>query len=334
MTSSDAVESPVEMAAGAAGTDVVEAFKLLSNETRLAILLALWEAYAPESLDNTVSFTELYERANAGDTGNFTYHLDKLIDHFVEESEEGYRLRDAGHKILQGVIAGAGFGDTMLPPTEIERDCHRCGSPVELGYRNEHLYQRCTGCEGNIGPTSTENAPEGTLLVCDFPPAGLTDRTPGELFVAGTNKWIGDVNLLVRGTCPACSGPVDGTVRVCDDHEVPAGEVCAACGSQNRIRVSYVCSVCKNAASFPAGAAVIDHPAVISFRAEHDIEMTYDLEDPTTCGRLWDHLMGYSETLLSTDPMRVRIAVPGDRMSLHLTLDEDLSVHEVAERPT
>ena len=60
---SNPTNSPLEAAAGVAGTDATEAFGLLANETRLAILLALWEAKEPEKprSEQAVPFSELYE---------------------------------------------------------------------------------------------------------------------------------------------------------------------------------------------------------------------------------------------------------------------------------
>jgi len=50
MANSNPTESPLEAAADFTGSHAVDAFKLLGNETRLAILLALWEAYDPTTL--------------------------------------------------------------------------------------------------------------------------------------------------------------------------------------------------------------------------------------------------------------------------------------------
>lgn len=137
---------------------MTDAFELLSNETRLAILLALWEAYDPRAVDNAVPFSELYDRIEIRDSGNFTYHLNKLTDHFIKKTDEGYQLRNAGFKIVRGVIAGAGLNleEQRLQSTKIPRSCESCDGPVELSYEDGRLYQICTACEGNLGPGSTE----------------------------------------------------------------------------------------------------------------------------------------------------------------------------------
>ena len=335
MSDSNRSESPLESAAGPAGSHITDAFELLSDEIRLAILLALWETYDPHAEKNIVSFSELFDRVGVRDSGNFTYHLDKLIGHFVEETNEGYRLRNSGLKIVRSVIAGSGLEERRLPLTEIPRDCYHCGAPVELCYENERLYQICTECEGNIGPESTERAPVGTLIVYDsFNPAGLTHRTPGEVFVAGSIEYVHGVKMLIRGVCPECSGPIEESVQVCETHEASPGELCPNCGTAvrdggNEVRVSYVCSVCKHSASYPAWAAAFDHPAIVAFYHEHGFDMTYGLEDPEVCSQLFDRFRK-EQTLVSTDPLRVRVTVSCDGEEMFLTLNEDLTVIDIA----
>lgn len=333
MARANSTDSALEAAAGAAGPHATEAFKLLSNETRLAILVALWEAYHPHGEDKTIAFSELYDRVGAQDSGNFNYHLGKLTDHFVEETDEGYRLQEAGLKLVQAVIAGAGLQGETLPPTEVHRSCHRCGGAVELSYENEHLYHMCTECEGNIGPDSAEEVPTGTLMKQPFEPAGLAHRSPGDIFVAGSIEFLRETGLLARGVCPECSGAVEESLRICEDHSAPPGEVCPACGTRDEVRVGYVCSVCKHGASFPVEAAVHDHPVTVGFCYEHDIDQTFDTEDPEACGRLWKHLFDREHTLVSKDPVRIRVTVPGNHTALQLTLDGDLDVIGVTQEP-
>jgi transposase-like protein/DNA-binding transcriptional ArsR family regulator len=334
MNNSDEADPPLESAAGAAGAHVTDAFKLLSEEIRLAILLALWEAYEPSTENNAVSFSKLFDRVGMADSGNFSYHLDKLVGHFVEETDDGYRLRNSGLKIIRAVIAGSGLETRRLPPNEIPRSCYHCGSPVELSYEDERLYQICTGCEGNIGPASAEQAPEGTLIVYDdFNPAGLSHRTPEEVFVAGTIEYIQGVKLLIRNVCPACSGPIRESLEICDSHAAPEGELCPNCGTSmrggwNEARVNYVCSICKHSASYPAWVAIFDHPAVVAFYHEYGFDMSYGLDDPEVCGRLFDRLRK-DQTLVSTDPVRIRVTVTYDGAELYLTLDGDLAVVDV-----
>lgn len=334
MDTSNATQTPLEAAARAAGPHTTEAFKLLGHETRLAILLALWEAYDPYADDTTVSFSTLYERVGVRDSGNFSYHLDKLLGHYVEEVAGGYRLRPAGRKIIRAVIAGSGLDDRRLPRSEIPRSCYHCGGDVELIYEHERLYQICSECEGNIGPSSTERAPRGTLVVYDgFNPAGLTDRSAGDVFVAGTIEYIHSVKLLIRGVCPECSGRIEESLRICESHDAPSGDLCPTCGTSirggaNEARVTYVCSICKYNASYPAWVAVFDHPEIMSFYYDHGVGTSFGLDDPEECGRLWDRFKK-DQVLASIDPIRIRVIVAFGEDELHLTINGDLDVIDV-----
>lgn len=331
MTDRGSDQSPLQAAAGAAGPQTVDAFKLLSNETRLAILLALWEYYDPHHPADSVTFSELYDRVSLRDSGTFTYHLDKLVGHYVEETDGGYRLRNSGLKIVRSVIAGSGLEERHLPPTEIPRSCYFCDVQLHLSYQDERLYQVCPECDGRVGPDSTERAPAGTLVVYDnFNPAGLAGRSPGEVFVAGTIEYHRVFTLLIRGVCPECSGHVEESLELCDDHEASTRNLCSTCGTVDEARVRYTCSVCKYGGSYPAWAAVFDHPSIITFYHDHGFEMTFGLDDPVECGRLWDRLWR-DQTLVSRDPVRIRVRVPYEDEELHLTLDEDLDVLEVSE---
>lgn len=329
MGNSRSHRSPLEAAAGAASPQAIDAFKLLSNETRLGILLALWEAYDPHADDNSLSYTAIFDRVDVRDSGQFTYHLNKLVGHYIDETVEGYRLRTPGLKIVQTVISGTGVKEDQLEPTEIGLSCYRCGAPVELSYDSEHLNHICTECEGNTRPNFDEDRPVGTLMSWDFNPSGLAGRTPGELFVAGMIKALRDFGLLVRGLCPQCTGAVEGSLIICDDHESRPGEACPACGTRDLIRVLFDCSVCKHGDSYPVDAVIYDHPAVIAFCHEQEIEHTFDLDDPDACARLWEHITDREYTLLSEDPVRIRVTVPGEGESLHLTLDGQLEVADV-----
>jgi len=167
--------SALEGTAGAADPHAVEAFQLLANETRLAILLALWETKDPTG-EAAVPFSELYDRVGLDDSGNFNYHLDKLEGHFVTAADDGYRLAPAGTKIVRAVIAGTGISEPTLEPTEIDMACPRCEAPTAITYRDGRLFQLCTECSGNIS-TSGE-FPEGTIFNWRLDPAGLAGRTP------------------------------------------------------------------------------------------------------------------------------------------------------------
>lgn len=331
MTNVNPAESPLQAAAGAAGPHTVEALQILGHETRLAILLALWEFHDPAGDEHEVSFSTLYDRIEYVDTGNFNYHLQQLTGQFIKDTGTGYALKQAGLRILYAIIAGTGLGRRTLSPTEIDMECYHCGAPVLIEYEDERLRWFCTDCDGNYGEESPSELPVGTLMAFSLNPSALADRSPGTLSVVGSLTAFKNVELMNRGVCSECAGPVDTSVRICEDHDASPVDTCENCGSRDEVRVRYVCSVCKQYGKYSAPAAIHGHPAVVSFCYEHGIERTFDLDDPAACGRFWHHLYQRDYTLVSTDPVRIRVTVPAENAELRVTLDADLEVLDITE---
>ena len=70
----------------------VEAFSLLANEDRLAILKAV--VRADEREETPLSFSTLREAVDIRDSGRFSYHLRELTGHFLTHSADGYSLHE------------------------------------------------------------------------------------------------------------------------------------------------------------------------------------------------------------------------------------------------
>ena len=308
---------------GADGLSPEEAFALLGNDTRVAILRALWEAHEPFSGDDAVSFSELRERVGVRDSGQFNYHLEKLAGRFVERTEEGYELRRRGLKFAYSVVAGTAGGNRTLPPTEVDVACRYCGAPTTVSYEDEHLYHRCTECDGLHAGFG--DFPDGTLAVHPFAPAGLSDRTPEEIFAAERTQAKHERAMMVDGVCPECSGPVEPDLRVCEDHDDSEG-VCDTCCSLDRIQALYACSICKHAWMLGPKLSVATHPAVVGFYYERGVE--FDVADFEESARV----DGWERELVAEDPAEVRVTVPFEGDELRLTLNEELDVIDVRER--
>lgn len=328
MANVDSAESPLEAAAGAAGPQATEAFKQLGNETRLAILVALWEAYDPFDDANAVPFSVLRERVGMRDKGQFYYHLDKLVGHFVRKSDDGYELRNAGRKIVRAVIAGTGLQETTLTPTEIDKSCPHCDAPVAITYEDEWLFQVCTECDGTFA--DSDEFLSGTLTVWPFDQAGLSDRTPEEMFVTGAIATMEQYTMMNLGICPDCFGTVDTSLDICHDHAPPSDALCPACERRYPIQARFVCTVCKNKMWGPPSILVVICPQAVSFYAERGIEIEYenpglaDITQLTTLIREHDQA-----NLISTDPPTVTVTFRCEDDQLRLTLDETLTVLDV-----
>ena len=320
----DPTESPLEAAAGAAGHRATEAFSILRNETRLAILLALWEAYEPFGAENAVPFTELRERVGIPQGGQFSYHLEQVIGHFVRNTDGGYELRRAGHKLVQTVIAGTGIEEPTLEPTELDVDCFLCGAPTMVTYQDEWLYWICTECDGKF---ECDDVPGGTLAGGAFDPAGFTDRRPAEMLNA---VWTGGLlHSGLGGVCDACSGPMEGWLHVCDDHTTEG--VCRSCGWRDAVVARFLCAVCKQHHQMVPWWLVINHPAVVAFYYDHGVPLQYE-DGVSFQPRVELNLQAqHEQELISEDPPLVRVTIQHEGDKIQLTMDEHLNVIDVTE---
>lgn len=318
MVDTYSADSPLEAAAGVTGARATEAFSVLGNETRLAILLTLWEAFEPWSEETAVRFSELRKCVGMRDKGQFNYHLKRLVGHFVRKTDDGYELQRAGHQVVQTVIAGTGIEDPAFDVTEVNRECTVCGAPTAITYHEERLFHVCTECEGRFGARG--QLPEGTLAAADIDPAGVTDREPEELLNASIIRGVCHLQSALKGVCDACSGPMESWLHVCDDH--PAEGMCPACERRYVVMARFRCPVCKHYRQFVPSCSwlVINHPAVVSFYYDHGIPLRYEGD------------VDLDHELIARNPPRVRVTIRYEGDELALTLDEELSVFAVSGR--
>lgn len=327
MSDTNSAESPLEAAAGAAGPHATDAFSHLANETRLAILLALWEAYDPCADDDAVPFSELYDRVDYGHTGNFSYHLEQLEGQFVRKraDEEGYELRKTGLKVVQSVIAGAGVQDATLERSSIDQTCSHCGAETAVTYEDGVVYHVCTECEGN---TVNDDHPDGYLNATRLDPAGLIDRGPEELLAAAGVAAYRQMRTMFEGLCSACSGAVDATLEHCSDHD--ADGLCGTCGRPFAVWTRFQCRVCKDAHYTTPTMLALFHPSVVAFYDDHGVSTQWHADDFDSVTRVQDLVTDHHEmAVVSEDPLRVEVTVKFDGDERRLTFDETASVVDV-----
>ena len=290
-----------------------DAFKLLSDRTRLELLEALWEAHDPTD-PSPMRFADLRERVSADDPGQIHYHLDKLTDHFVRHSEEGYQLRESGKRIVRMLLSGTALDDPEIEPVEINESCPYCGGQPLYSYRNGRRYLECTDCDVRCVPSF----PPGVISMSEFPPSGLRDRTPNEISAA---DWIWSAHRrasVMDGVCPECAGNMPITsINICDDHQPNWDEYqfCENCESIFRMLVSHSCEQCKYRWSMPISNYLTREPAVTAFYYEHGIEFDFSTVDQFSL------LLDVEKELLSEDPLRIRMTIPVEGDKLSLTLD-------------
>ena len=318
--------SSLKAAAESAGADAIEAFSIVGNETRLAILLALWEAFDPYTEDNAVSFSELRTRVGMSDPGQFNYHLSKLTGQFVHKTDRGYELHPAGLHLVQTVIAGTGMKMATIPPTEIGATCLRCGAPTAMSYQDGWLYYFCTECEGFVRGGTGQ--PEGILFSQAFPPAALSNRTLEEVFAAGVSRLLQAFVTKMGGICPRCAGKVASTFEICEAHEPLPGEVCPTCQRQFEVAVKWACTICKYRGQAPPCVAAVIHPAVCAFYHDHGVDIGYTIDSFESSQQILTLMRDHEQELVSVDPARVLITIRYAGDELRLMFDEDMNVVE------
>lgn len=332
MPGSTTGDSPLDSAAGKAGPHVTDVFKLLTDETRLAILLALWEAYEPFADDNAVPFSEILDRVGYDTASNFSYHLEQVTGHFVRKSDGGYELTRRGRQLVQTIISGTAIDDATLEPTDIDKPCDFCSAPTEFTYENGYVYQVCTECPGYTD--LDDQHPDGAIRGRTFDPAGLMDRTAREVWVASKVAAESRQRMMFEGVCPACSGRVERTMEICGDHDDAVDGTCRECGRSDPVWATGVCTVCKRwsaGSKWPKSCAGT-HPAVVAFMWHHGIDAVYDgSTDHARLRRRVEFFQQMDQEIDSADPARLRITVAHDGDELELVMDEAMSIVEVTE---
>jgi DNA-binding transcriptional ArsR family regulator len=178
-----------------------EAFQLLSDETRLEVLHALWEALDPTD-PSPIRFSDLRERVNASDPGRLNYHLNKLTTHFVRRSEDGYELRESGKRIVRVLFSGTAIDEPEIEPVEVDVSCWYCDGQTELSYVDGWRCLECTDCDARC----IDTFPPGMISKNEFPPSGLLDRTPTAINDADRTWGAHRRASVMDEVCPECAG--------------------------------------------------------------------------------------------------------------------------------
>lgn len=335
MENRDPAVSPIEAAAGE-GTDerITRVFSLLSNETRLAVILALAEACEPLNRQtwnptgvNAVPFSELRERVGSRDPGNFNYHLGKLEGHFIQQTTDGYELLPAGTRIVKTVISIAGFEETALPATPIDLACPNCGAPTAITHQRQRMYHLCTACDGNV--VVGDRHPSGILSGVMLDRSVLRNRSPEEVVLAQYAWKFYSFALALEGVCMMCSGRIEGSLHVCKEHEGGIDGPCPSCGYSYEATGHFVCTICNHTKLWGIIPLSVIHPAGIAFCWERGIELGFGDHDLGTLERLFDLYGNSALEVRSRDPPRVRVTLRDADDELHVTFDRDLEVVDV-----
>lgn len=308
-----------------------EAFALLGNETRLGIMLALWDAYEPFEADNTVSFSTLRDRVGMRDSGQFNYHLDKLTGHYIDSSQDGYELREAGHRIIQSVLAGVGIEDPSFDHTnqDFSMSCPMCGANIQFEYRDWAIEGYCPECP----PREESATADRHVMSFSFDPAGVATRSVEETLIANQMQAIRIIQMRLSGVCHRCSGPVDSRFDICEDHTATDDGICDTCGRNSRVQLRLLCSVCKTGSTFPGGDAAIAHPKVHVFMMDHGMPYGYHADRAQTAEEYvaLEQATEHATEVVSETPFRYEVTIShesGDK--IQVVFNDDVEIVEIA----
>lgn len=301
---SDAAADPADRSGRREDLAPAAAFDVLGNEVRLGIVRELAAVRRTNWQWQGRAFSELRKAVGVEDAGNFSYHLDRLQDHFVVKDDGEYKLTYAGMQVAGAVVAGT-YTDRGDPRTEaLDVDCPECGEPLTLRYEREFLAVECEDHE--------------LLFGTSLPPGAADGRSTESLLGLATLDARQDVERAREGVCPHCWGTVDV--------EVPAESVVHA-GTGERLAVpddqpwvEFRCERCGMVFWLTPGACVVNEPPVVALLHDHGVdvrEQTY-LELP--------FVRADAATLTSEDPVRVRVDVEAGEETLVLWLDERTTV--------
>ena len=280
------------------------AFKIIGNETRLAILDTLW---GPRK-SGTMGFAELRKAVGMRDSSQFNFHLRKLVDGgFVEKVDDTYTLRQAGARVICTIRAGYLTDHPEIEPFETTGTCYACEAPLEARYEDEMYHVECSGCDRLHA--------RGW-----FPPNALVGRTPEEALLVGEAAMRASIDLTVAGICSVCNGTTVRTLSR-DLSDVPVESQALDPERDGGVREFYVCRRCSAWVTRSPGDAVTDHPAVVALYDEHGI----DIRDCPRWELPWTIDTSVTE-IVSEDPFRVRLVVEYEGERRILTLDEAFEV--------
>lgn len=287
--------------------NTADAFGAVGNEHRVAILQALMAAY--QNGETPVSYSDLLDRIDIRDSGQFNYHLQKLVGRFVSESADGYALTYAGRTVVSAIASGTLDQSSMLEPEPVAGSCYACGAEtLVLHYPDERVRVTCEACGEEV-------------VHIQFPPAAVAERTRPEL-KRDFDRWARSWRSLVgAGICPECSGTIVGALE--RPAEIPTAPTTGDAG----VRAAISCEQCWVRGFMPPGIIVLDHPAVVSFFWERGIDVR---ERP-----LWQLEWALTDdalTIVSEEPLRVEIEIADETASLSLTVGDSLEVESVVER--
>lgn len=294
----------------------------LANETRLRILLVLWDAD-----DRPLRFGELRERVGMRDPGQFRYHLRKLEDQFVRKTPEGYDIANAGVNVVWAIRSGdlttrADVGSFSFP---LDSTCATCGATLTLRSEEQMLAVTCPSCGQQHEMTP-------------FHPSGLVGRTEDEILATYEQVIRTQHHLGAHDICPRCYG--SGSFEVSTDESLlPVGlrdslsadelaELTRYDPDDGKVNVVWTCSQCGLWMEFPLGVLLSYRLEVAKFYRDHGVDI-----DSISARELPQYLGDVQITVTETTPLSLQVAVTLDDETLTISVEEGFTAITTERTP-
>ena len=291
--------------------DPEEAFTALADETRVAILQALWNPTMHWGGPETLSFSDLRDAVGVRDSGQFNYHLDKLRGRFVRKRDGGYELTVAGRQIVGAIHAGAYTMSGSVEPIPLEESCPSCGGSMTFHYEDEHMAIECGDCD--------------LQLTAGVPP-GVFEGLDREEFPAVATQYLrATLDKVKRGFCWYCDGQIERDIVPVRDLVPPEREDVGV--DEDVPMAKYTCGRCGASLTNDLGTSFLEEPAVATFFDDHGV----DVQGPD-----WWRLNLFDRArveFVDEAESRARITFEAGDDRLALVVDEEHEVLEVDRAP-
>ena len=279
-----------------------EVFSHLAHDVRVAILEAMLELRGEKP-----TFSDLYDRVDVDDSGQFNYHLEKLTGTFLRRVDGQYELTHAGKKVVGAILAGTYTADVTQDSTPVDERCPTCGRSLRLRYDHGHAVFECSACEYESGKYY-------------FPPGSVEQFDPGEL-PAAVFRWRRHfLKGVFAGFCQTCAGRMRGTLVRGERPDRPA---------EFPIHGQFECSRCGEFGTAKVTTIARYHPGVEGFFVDHGF-------DPTRVPwiRIRERLLERSVAVNEEKPVQATVSFALAKEVVEAVIDADASVSSVERRPS
>lgn len=284
-----------------------EAFELLGNETRLAVIQELARHRRTNWRWDGLTFAELRKAVGVDDAGTFNYHLDQLRGYFVVKAGDEYVLNQRGLDVADAVLAGMYGEQSVERRAATDLSCPACRESLDAVYEDGLISLRCER--------------HGRMVATSLPPGAVADRSMGTVVDAAFRDMRQDVEMAREGFCLHCWGRMHGQLAQSSPLEHPGtgNDLSADPGDHDRFPLAvFGCERCETVFWTQPSGTLLGHPAVVSFYHDHGVDVT---GVPFVDDRVADAFAGHE---MQGDGVAVSFARDGDRLTL--TLDEHLEV--------